>query len=72
MNTTTQYLKKALRTVENERDNFFQLAAQLEGLLDETSSSACAWAFEEGQGVTHLTREELVEAVSMRYPEGEA
>lgn len=68
MNTSVQFLQKRLQVVAQERDAYVDVAKALEGLLDETSSSACGFAFDVGIGNEPLTQAQAAEVISTRYP----
>jgi hypothetical protein len=72
MNSTVQYLQKALQATRSERDQFFELAKALEEMVDEVSAVACAWALAHGQGLPSLTEGEVAKLVHERYQTGDA
>jgi hypothetical protein len=67
MNQAIQMLQKRVQKLTRERDDITDVAEALERMLNETVSVACAWAFVEGQGGSHLTTSEVVSLLDERY-----
>lgn len=67
MNQAIQMLQKRVQRLTRERDDLMDVAQALEGMLNETVSMACAWAFVEGQGGAHLNTSEVLALLDERY-----